>query len=339
MSVLVERQATRSATGRSRLRLLDAPENQALGPAIVLGALLLVWVGHNGYHQTLLVTAVTYALIALGMYVPFVLSGSLSLAYGAYASIGGYSLALISAKTGLPIWLAWLIGPPISAFAAVILGLVTRRLSGFYLVAVTLLFSEAFQNWLSNASFTQGDTGLSNFRSLDLFGWKPSYNALIIASVALVVVVAYALDRLRLSPWGISVRAMREVPAAVEATGVRVPSLDLVALALGAAIGSFGGLLFAQMVNGVQPDDFTVSIVFLAIFMPIIGGTGTPWGAVLGALIVVEFTVNIPSFQAGGLLLISLAVLVTMLVAPRGILSYLDSARHFAMRQIYRGRR
>jgi branched-chain amino acid transport system permease protein len=88
------------------------------------------------------------------------------------------------------------------------------------------------------------------------------------------------------------------------------------------------------MVNGIQPDDFTISIVFLAIFMPILGGTGTPWGAVLGAAIVVEFTVNIPSFTAGGLLLVSLAVLVVMLVAPQGVLSYLDSGRHFVAGQV-----
>lgn len=308
--------------------------NGSLGLGVLAAIGLLVWVGVNGYKQTLLVTAATYALIALGMYVPFVLAGSLSLAYGAYASIGGYAVALISTETGLPLWFGWLIGPVIAAVAAVILGLATRRLSGFYLVAVTLLFSEAFQNYLSNASFTGGNAGLASFRNLDVFGWYPSNEQLIIASAAVVCVVAFLLNRLRLSPWGIVVRSMREVPSAVEAAGTRVPILNLVALAMGAGIGALAGALFTQMSGSIQPNTFTLNLVFLAIFMPIIGGTGTPWGAVLGALIVVELTLNLPSLHTSGTLLVSLGVLLIMLVAPRGVLGYLDTGRKELMRAL-----
>jgi branched-chain amino acid transport system permease protein len=309
-------------------------ENSSFGLGLLAAAGLLIWVGLNGYRQTLLVTAATYALIALGMYIPFVLAGSLSLAYGAYASIGGYAVALVSTKTGLPLWLGWLIGPAIAAVAAVILGLATRRLSGFYLVAVTLLFSEAFQTWLSNATVTGGNAGLSSFRSLDVFGWHPTYYQLIITTAILVCVAAFLINRLRLSPWGVIVRSMREVPAAVEAAGVRVPLLNLVALAIGGGIGALGGALFTQMAGSIQPNTFTLNLVFLAIFMPIIGGTGTPWGAVLGAVIVVELTLNLPSLHTSGTLLVSLGVLVIMLVAPRGVLGYLDSGRQSLVRAL-----
>lgn len=306
-------------------RGLQANGNVGLG--IIVAVVILVWVGTNGYRQTLLVTAAMYSLIALGMYIPFVLAGSLSLAYGAYASIGGYAVALISTKTGLPLWLGWIIGPIIAAVAAVILGMATRRLSGFYLVAVTLLFSEAFQTYTSNASYTGGAAGLSNFRSLDVFGWHPSFDQLVIVTAALIVVVAFVLNRLRLSSWGVLVRSMREVPAAVEAAGVRVPILNLIALAIGAAVGSLGGALFTQMNGSVQPTTFTLNLVFLAIYMPIIGGTGTPWGAALGGLIVVELTLNLPSLHTSGTLLVAAGVLVIMLVAPKGVLGYLDAGR------------
>ncbi len=305
----------------------------------LLGAIVvLAWVGSNGYRQTLVITAATYALVALGMYVPFVLAGSLSLAYGAYASIGGYSVALISTKTGAPLWVGWLIGPVIAAGAAVLLGIATRRLSGFYLVAVTLLFSEAFQNYMSNSSFAGGNAGLARFRALDVFGWFPTFNQLIFLTAALVCVVAFLLSRLRRSPWGVVVRSMREVPTAVEACGARVPVLNLVALAVGAAVGALGGALFTQMVGSVQPDTFTLNLVFLAIFMPIIGGSGTPWGAVLGALIVVELTLNLPSLHTSGTLLVALGVLAIMLIAPRGLLGYLGAARKRAWDVIARNR-
>ena len=297
--------------------------NGSLGFGVLAAVLVMVWVGTNGYRETLLVTAGCYALIALGIYVPFVLAGSLSLAYGAYASIGGYAVALVSTKTGLPLWLGWFIGPVIAAVAAVVVGLTTRRLSGFYLVAVTLLFSEAFQTWSSDASVTGGNAGLGNFRSLDVFGWHPSYYQLVVATAVLVCVVAFLLNRLRQSPWGVVVRSMSEVPVAVEAAGARVPVLTLVALAIGAAVGSLGGALFTQMTGTIQPDTFTVNIVFLVIFMPIIGGTGSPWGAALGAVIVAELTLNLPSLHTSGTLLVALGVLVIMLLAPSGVLGYL----------------
>jgi branched-chain amino acid transport system permease protein len=317
-----------TATTRPSARLQRGLQaNGSVGLAVLAAVGALLWVGVNGYRQTLLVTAATYALVALGMYVPFVLAGSLSLAYGAYASIGGYAVALISAKTGLPLWVGWLIGPVIAAAGGVILGVATRRLSGFYLVAVTLLFSEAFQTYMSNSSLAGGNAGLSNFRALHIFSWHPSYNQLIIVTTVLVCVVALFLDRLRVSPWGVLVRSMREVPAAVEAAGTRVPTLNLVALGIGAGIGALGGALFTQMVGAVEPDTFTLNLVFLAIFMPIIGGSGTPWGAVLGAVIVVELTLNLPSLHTSGTLLVSLGVLLIMLIAPRGVLGYLDSGR------------
>ena len=310
----------------------EANSSLALGVVAAIG--VLVWVGVNGYRQTLLVTAATYSLIALGMYVPFVLAGSLSLAYGAYASIGGYAVALISTKTGAPLWVGWLIGPVVAAVAAAILGLATRRLSGFYLVAVTLLFSEAFQHYMSNSSLAGGDAGLARFRVLDLFGWVPSFNQLIVVTAVLVCLAAFLLNRLRLSPWGMVVRSMREVPAAVEATGARVPTLSLVALAIGAGVGALGGALFTQMVGSIQPGTFTLNVVFLAIFMPIIGGSGTPWGAVLGALIVVELTLNLPSLHTSGTLLVALGVLAIMLLAPRGVLGYLDTGRKHLQRTV-----
>jgi len=315
-------------------RGLQANGNAAVG--VIAAVLTLVWVGTNGYRQTLLVSAGTYALIALGMYVPFVLAGSLSLAYGAYASIGGYAVALISTKTGLPLWLGWFIGPVIAAVVAVLLGMATRRLSGFYLVAVTLLFSEAFQTYVANASYTGGAAGLSAFRPLDVFGWEPSFGVLIGATGVLVVVIAFVVNRLRLSAWGVVVRGMREAPAAVEASGARVPTLSLVALAIGAAIGSLGGALFTQMNGAIQPTTFTLDLVFLAIYMPIIGGTGTSWGAPLGALIVVELTLNLPSLHTSGTLLVALGVLVIMLVAPRGVLGYLDLGRKELVRLVRR---
>ena len=294
----------------------------------VAGAVLLViWVGSNAYRQDLFTLAATYALVGLGVYLPYVLGGSLALAYNAYASVGAYAVGLVSAKTGLPVALGWLAGPVVAAVIAVVLGVATRRLSGFYLAAVTLLFSTAFGTWLINTEWVGSSGGIGGIRPLSLFGWAPTRYQLVILSAALVLVIAFVIDRLRMSPWGIVLRSARSVPLAVEAAGARVPTLNLVVLAIGAGVASLGGSLFATTVHGITPETFTLTIVFLSLFMPLIGGVGTPWGAVLGAVIVVELTLNFPAFSSSGTLILSLGVIVILMIAPKGVLGYLDAAR------------
>jgi branched-chain amino acid transport system permease protein len=313
-----------------RGRVVGAPGAGGLGLGLLGTALILAWVGGDAYRQTLVITAVTYAFVALGIYIPYVMAGSLSMAYAAYAAIGGYSVGLISNRTGLPMWLAWVVGPLVSAVLAVLLGLVTRRLSGFFLAAVTLLFGLAFAAFLLDAeSLTGGAAGLGQLRPLNLFGWDPTAYQVMVLSALAVCACAFLLDRARLSPWGIAVRTMREAPRAVEATGIRVPTMTLVALGLGASIASIGGGIFTYSVGSVTPDTFKLDLVFLAIFMPLLGGSGTPWGAVLGAVIAVELTLNftLPNVELSGTLILAVGVLVVLLVAPRGVIGYADRLR------------
>ncbi|MBS4751942.1 branched-chain amino acid ABC transporter permease [Nocardioides sp. zg-ZUI104] len=295
--------------------------------AAALAVLLLVWMSGSGYREDLLVLACTYALVALGMYLPFVMAGSLSMAYSAYAAIGAYSVGLVSSETGWPVWVGWLAGALVAGVVAVVLSLSTRRLSGFYLAAVTLLFGTAFEKWLTSFDFFGGPGGIGGIRPPSFFGHEPSRGVQVALAMTLVIVVATLLERARRSPVGAVVRAMGQEDLPVEASGVRTADLTSVCLAVGAAIASTGGSLFASFVGGVTPETFTLAIVFLAVFMPLIGGRGTAWGAVVGAVLVVEFSLNLDLFETSGQLILAIAVLVILLVAPAGVLGYLGKAR------------
>jgi branched-chain amino acid transport system permease protein len=321
-------------------RALREPGLPGLLIGLVATGVMLLWVGGDAYRETLIITTVTYAMVALGIYVPYVMSGSLSMAYAAYAAIGGYSVGLISRETNLPLWTAWLAGPVVAAILAVLLGLVTRRLSGFFLAAVTLLFGLAFAAFLRDADgLTGGAGGLGQLRTLNLLGWKPDAYELMVVSAIAVCVVAFLLDRTRMSPWGITVRTMREAPRAVEAAGVRVPTMNLVAHGLGASIAAIGVAVFTYSVGSVTPDTFKLDLVFLAIFMPLLGGSGTPWGAVLGAVITVWLTLNfeLPDVELSGTLILALGVLLVLLIAPKGVIGYADKLRKVLVGRLGRG--
>ena len=289
--------------------------------AVVAGVLL--WMGPSLYRQDLVFLTATYALVALGMYVPFVLAGSLSMAYSAYAAIGAYAVAYCSVELGWSLWWGWLVGMLIAAAFALVIALSTRKLSGFYLAAVTLLFAIAFEHWLTDATaITGGASGISNIPAPALFGWEPPRYAQVVAAIVLVCVLAVLIDRLRRSAWGLALSAARENPPAVQSAGIFPPHLTVLALAVGAAIASLGGAVFTVSVQAVTPETFGLDLVFLAIFMPIIGGRGSAWGAPLGASIVVAVTLNMPGYQGSGELLLAVVVLVVLLLAPGGVIGW-----------------
>lgn len=293
---------------------------------LVLAGVLL-WMGPSLYRQDLVFLAATYALIALGMYLPFVLAGSLSMAYSAYAAIGAYAVAFLSVKQGLSPWWGWLVGAAIAAVVAIVIALATRKLSGFYLAAVTLLFALAFEHWLGDATtITGGSSGISAIPVPTMFGWEPPRYAQVTAVIVLVCVVAVLMDRLRRSSWGLALAAARESTPAVQSAGISPSHLTVVALAVGAAIASLGGAVFTASVQAVTPETFGLDLVFLAIFMPIIGGRGSAWGAPLGALIVVAVTLNMPGYQGSGELLLAVVVLVILLLAPGGVIGWTRQA-------------
>lgn len=311
-----------------------------LAICVAVVAVVLLWMGPSLYRQDLVFLAATYSLVALGMYLPFVLAGSLSMAYSAYAAIGAYSVALLSVKQSLSPWWGWLVGMLIAAGAALIIAMATRKLSGFYLAAVTLLFAIAFEHWLGDATeITGGASGISNIPVPSLLGWDPPRYVQVIAAIIFVCVVAILIDRLRRSAWGLALSAARENAPAVESAGISPVHLKVVALAVGAAIASTGGALFTASVQAVTPETFGLDLVFLAIFMPIIGGRGSAWGAPLGALIVVAVTLNMPGYQGSGELLLAVVVLVILLLAPGGVIGWVHRvvARRTPFRNQERG--
>jgi branched-chain amino acid transport system permease protein len=321
------RQAERP-DGRSRSAALSGFSRIFVGRLDVITSipfliLAINWTSGNAYHQQLMLLFVTYVFIALALYVPFILSGALSIAYSVYVAIGGYSVAIISVKTHLNVILAFPMGIVVAVGIALILGATTIRLSGFFLAAVSILFIYAAQDFFLDATpVTGGASGLGPIRSISLPGVTLSPADYITASVIVAWLIAVGLRNVRSRSFGLVTRARREVPAAIEAVGVRVPILTLVVLAIGAALGSVGGSLYALGSGIVLPDGFSLDVVIIALFTALLGGVNSPWGAFIGSALVVEFTYNLQQFQNTGTLFFSLAVIVVLLLAPKGLLGY-----------------
>ncbi|MEV4141269.1 branched-chain amino acid ABC transporter permease [Dactylosporangium sp. NPDC049742] len=303
---------------------MSATRLRPLAEPFVTGALLVLaitWVGTDGYRQDLAVLTVTYGLIGLGLYSHFIMGDSLSIAYNAYAAIGGYAMGLVATRTGWPLLVSLPLGIVAAVLISVALGLATRRLNGFYLAAVTLLFGEAFQAWLIDAhDVTGGAEGVILTRSISVFGAQLGRDEIVIVALVLMWLITLLLSRLRRSPFGVALRAKGQAAVAVEAAGVPVTALTLISLSIGAAIGSLAGAVFTTANLSILPESIPLSVAFLAVFIPFLGGRSSPWGVVIGALLVTQLTFNLNFFQGSGTLLFAVAVVAVLIFAPEGLI-------------------
>ena len=190
----------------------------------------------------------------------------------------------------------------VGAFAGILLGIPVLPLRGDYLAIVTLGFGEIIRLFLVNKTdLTGGSQGLYGIKAPPLPD-IPGMNLTDLKSTALtewyiflviaVFIVAFAAARLRDSRMGRAWEAIREDEDVAEAMGIDTIKYKLMAFAMGAAIGSLGGTIFAAFQGSAIPNSFDLLVSINVVSLVVIGGMGNTSGVVLGAVILI----GIPDF-------------------------------------------
>ncbi len=254
-----------------------------------------------------------YIMLGIGLNIVVGYAGLLDLGYVAFFATGAYAYALLASPASpaidFPIedvpWLFWAMLPialVVGAFTGVLLGLPVLPLRGDYLAIVTLGFGEIIRLFLINKDdWTGGSQGLYGIRAPPLPD-VPLLNITELKSTALtewylfivvgVFLVAFCAGRLRDSRIGRAWEAIREDEDVASAMGVDIVKYKLLAFAMGAAIGSFGGTIFASFQGSAIPEDFNLLVSINVVAIVVIGGMGSTPGVVVGALILI----GIPDF-------------------------------------------
>ena len=274
---------------------------------------------------------VTFALLSAAAALAWNLSGGyagqLSLGHAAFYGLGAYASTLLFLKAGISPLIGMLIGAVISAMAAVLLGAITMRLKGSFFVMSTLAFGAVVHIGTTNLrDLTGGPSGLSIPLRPDPINLIFA-NKIVYAYLALALVVSfYAVTRLIAgSKVGYSLVAFRENHEAARALGIRTLPLRIGVFALSAAMISLCGTLHAQYYLYIDPDSvmgLNLSLNFA--LMAIVGGLGTTYGPIIGAIIVtaVSFAMQIYlGDQISGLTQLAYAaiVIVVLLTVPSGL--------------------
>ena len=305
----------------------------------------------------LLTFAGIYGLAAIGLNVHFGLTGLLNFGHAAFMGLGAYVTILLIphaagregeiTSSGLPFFLAVVIGIISAALFGLLLGLPAIRLRGDYLAIVTIAAAEIFRLLVRDLeSVTGGVYGIINFSDAlqqsrpdfinnfaSTYDLNPSQMWVAFLSWASIFFVLLLLKRLTNSPWGRALRAVREDEDAVRALGKNAVWLKLQSFMLGAGIAGLSGVLLAFNYGTVQVSTFIPILTFYVWAIMILGGVGSLTGPIFGSIIfwvIISETNGIAQLifenangqQIAGVrfVLVGLLIMVLMIFRPSGLM-------------------
>jgi branched-chain amino acid transport system permease protein len=260
-------------------------------------------------YSTLILTVGTNVLLALSIYLTLA-AGLLTVANAAFMGIGAYTAALLSINLEISFGIAILAGMLFPVVVALAIGRATLKLSGVYLAMATLAFGEVVRIVILNAEdLTGGALGLNNIPQLT--AWHH-----VAAACALAV---YLLLRMARSRVGRLIAAISQDETATELMGVDVSAYKLFTFALGAALAGLAGGLNAHLTFFISPNEYGFERAVEILAMGVLGGTGSPWGAVLGGAIVTLLPELLRGLGHYRPLINGLVLILIILYSPRGL--------------------
>jgi branched-chain amino acid transport system permease protein len=274
-----------------------------------------------------MVVALLIALVGQGWNVLGGYGGQYSFGHAAFFGTGAYVTAILQVRYGVNAWLGLLIGIAAGALVGAVTGALSFRsgLRGSYFALVTLAFAEVLRIIASVAPIT--GAGVGTLVKLDLrweafqFQSRAPFYWIILAFVAVSLVIVKLIESSR---FGAYLVAVRENEDAAKAAGIDVVRIKLLAMTLSAAIAAAGGCFYAQYFLFLDAGiAYGTWISVEALLAPIIGGIGTVFGPLLGALVVKTLgeATKLMTGDAPGLDLVIYGCVLVLVVAfaPRGI--------------------
>ena len=319
-----------------------------VAPALLAFAVVLPFVaGRYGIDLGILV--LTYVMLGWGLNIVVGLAGLLDLGYVAFYAVGAYSYALLAQTFGLGFWTCLPLAGLLAAFWGVLLGFPVLRLRGDYLAIVTLAFGEIIRVVLLNSvSVTGGPNGISGIPRPTLFGlqfsasggpgtfvgfvqslgfpdfeFSPTHRVAFLYYVilGLALLTNWVTLRLRRVALGRAWEALREDEVACRSLGINVTVTKLTAFAMGAGFGGLAGAFFATRAAFISPESFTFFESAIVLAIVVLGGLGSQLGVALAALVMIGGLELFRDLQDYRLLIFGSAMVLTMILRPRGLVS------------------
>jgi branched-chain amino acid transport system permease protein len=262
-------------------------------------------------------------------------AGQLSAGHAAFVGIGGYAAAVLAAETGLTPWLGMVVGAALAAALGAVIGYLGFRfgLRGFYFVLLTVAFAEVCRIVVNNWERVGGAVGF--YITFTGNPWQLQFQDdrawyyIALALLMLATGVAWTMERRR---FGIYLTAIREDETASEALGVDTLRYKLQAMVLSSFLTGLAGAFYAYRYSSLQPNAvFGIPLSVEIIIRPIVGGSGTLLGPIVGSFILTPLgELSRAWFGQGGwhgahLIVYGVLLVAVVLFLPQGAVPYVTS--------------
>ena len=299
-----------------------SPRIKAIATAAGLFILLLVLPSFlpRFYTYILAVIFVT-ALLAMSLNLVVGHGGLFQFHHAAFYGVGAYTFALILAKTSLPPWVAFAAAPVGAAVAGLLIGWFCVRLTKLYFGMLqislgSLVWAVAFR-WYA---LTGGDDGIHGVPVPEAIGSIRGGYFFALCVLAACMLVQYLILK---SPFGVTLRAIRDNPERCEAVGIHVRRHQLMAIVIATFFAGVAGLLFVVVEQSVFPDLLFWVLSLEVFIMCLLGGWFTFAGPVLGAAIIVSLRTFVGIYTEYWTLVLGVILILLIFFLPEGVMGFL----------------
>ncbi|MFO1310545.1 MAG: branched-chain amino acid ABC transporter ATP-binding protein/permease [Burkholderiales bacterium] len=260
---------------------------QRSGLVLLLLVLAAVPLAAPQFYVTLGNYVGLYSMVALSLVLLTGVAGQTSFGQAAFVGLGAYTSAYLTTRYGMSPWVTLAIGIAITVLVALFLGFITLRMKGHYLPLATIAWGISLYYVFGNLEMLGGHTGMTGIPALSIAGFELKDERRYFFLIWVLVLGAlWTTHNILDSRPGRAIRALKGGLDMVEAFGVDAARLKIVVFVYAALLACVSGWLYAHLQRFVNPTPFGINQGIEYLFMAVVGGAGSVWGAVLGASII-----------------------------------------------------
>lgn len=311
---------------------LDILRPETLVPLVLIAGLATVpfvaqWM-EEPFWTSFFARILIYAIAATALNLALGYGGLVSFGHALFLGVGAYAVALPSFHGVANGWVHLAFCLAVSGLIALAVGIISLRTVGMAFIMITLAFAQMGYFLVVSLKQYGGDDGLSvsatsRFGSLDLGSMDTLY---LVAWSTLAVLIVW-MARLRLSPFGMALRGVRQNARRINAIGLESSKLQLVSFVLSGVVCGLAGLLLANLNAYVSPSSMAWTVSGELIVMVVLGGIGTVFGPFLGALVYLGLEEVIKGYTEHWMAIFGPLIVLVALLGRSGIVGLLRRVR------------
>lgn len=285
------------------------------------------------FYVTLLNYIGLYSLVALGLVLLTGVAGQISFGQAAFVGLGAYTTAVLTTQYGWSPWLTLIVALAVTLVIGYLLGLITLSMGGHYLPLATIAWGMSLYFLMGTIEEFGGFTGITGIPPVSIFGFSLEQESHYYYFIWIVVLAAlWGCANLLDSRPGRAIRALKQGSTMVEAFGVHPGRMKTAVFVIAALLACVSGWLYAHLQRFVNPTPFGINQGIEYLFMAVVGGATSVWGAVLGATLITLLKTWLQDLlpkiigQAGQFEIIVFGILLVVILqyARDGLLPYLQ---------------